>query len=168
MCYGRQLLQAWLLQDLNTIPKKLFSSVVIILTFGAQGYWFESCPDLKFLPCIYSFVSLLRTLFVRYDTFLVEWRFQQCFLEHIESGMRCSSHYNSLTLTTISYFYSGSFSHFSRSKVFCLFSHLFSFIIPKCLMHFLMFSTLSDTVLSSGKEQTQLSKIPLFCLHAEL
>ena len=36
------------------------------LAFGARGHWFESCPDFIFLPCIYSFVSLLRTLFVRW------------------------------------------------------------------------------------------------------
>ena len=43
----------------------LLSSVVMVLVFGARGHWFKSCPDLIFLPCIYSFVSLLRTLFIR-------------------------------------------------------------------------------------------------------
>ena len=37
----------------------------MVLAFGARGHWFKSCPELIFLPCIYSFVSLLRTLFVR-------------------------------------------------------------------------------------------------------
>ena len=32
------------------------------LAFGVRGHWCESYPDLIFLPCIYSFVSLLRTL----------------------------------------------------------------------------------------------------------
>ena len=35
------------------------------LSHTGGAHWFESCPDLIFLPCIYSFVSLLRTLFVR-------------------------------------------------------------------------------------------------------
>ena len=43
----------------------LFGSVVVVLAFGARGHWFESCPDHIFLPCIYSYVSLLQTLFVR-------------------------------------------------------------------------------------------------------
>ena len=43
----------------------LFSSVVMVLAFGALGHWVESCLDLLFLPCIYSFFSLLLTLFVR-------------------------------------------------------------------------------------------------------
>ena len=43
----------------------LFNSVVMVLAFGARGHCFESCPDLIFLPCIYSFVSLIRNLFVR-------------------------------------------------------------------------------------------------------
>ena len=37
----------------------------MVLAFGVRGLWFESRPDLIFLPCIYSIVSLLRTLFVR-------------------------------------------------------------------------------------------------------
>ena len=70
-CYRRPLLQAWLLPHLNTIPNNCvgensLNSVVIVLALGAQGHWFESCPYLIFLPCIYSFVSLLLTLFVRY------------------------------------------------------------------------------------------------------
>ena len=36
----------------------------MVLAFVARGHLFESCPDLIFLPCIYSFVFLLRTLFV--------------------------------------------------------------------------------------------------------
>ena len=49
----------------TTLERILFSSVVQVLAFGARGHRLESCPDLIFLPCIYSFVSLLRTLFVR-------------------------------------------------------------------------------------------------------
>ena len=37
----------------------------MVLAFGKRSPWFESRPNLIFLPCIYSFVSLLRTLFVR-------------------------------------------------------------------------------------------------------
>ena len=37
----------------------------MVLALGAQGHWFESYPDFIFLPCIYTFVSLLWTLFVR-------------------------------------------------------------------------------------------------------
>ena len=70
VCYGRPLLQAWLLSDLNTISNSciggiLFSSVVMVLAFGSQGHWFKSCPDLVFLPCIDSLVSMLWTLFLR-------------------------------------------------------------------------------------------------------
>ena len=43
----------------------LFSSLVRILAFGARGPWFVSRPNFIFLPCVYSFASLLRTLFVR-------------------------------------------------------------------------------------------------------
>ena len=54
------------IQYLTTaLGRILFSSVVMVLAFGALGHCFESCPDLIFLPCIYSFVSLLRTMFVR-------------------------------------------------------------------------------------------------------
>ena len=49
----------------NCVRENSLSSVVMVLAFGARGLWFESCPDLIFLPCIYSFVSLLRPLFVR-------------------------------------------------------------------------------------------------------
>ena len=77
LCYGKPLLQAWLLPDLNTIPDKcviiLFSSVVMVLAFGAQGHWFKSCPDLIFLPCIYSFVSVLQTSFVRFVKEVKGW-----------------------------------------------------------------------------------------------
>ena len=46
--------------------KILLNSVVMVLAFGARGHWFESCPDLKCLPCVYSFsFSLLQTLFIR-------------------------------------------------------------------------------------------------------
>ena len=33
--------------------------------FSTRRPWFKSCPNLIFLPCIYSFLSLLQTLFVR-------------------------------------------------------------------------------------------------------
>ena len=42
----------------------LFSSVIMVLAFGARRLWFDSCPDLIFLPCIFSFVSSV-TEFVR-------------------------------------------------------------------------------------------------------
>ena len=69
-CYGRPLYQAWLLPDLKqylttALWRILFSSVFMVLALGAQGHWFESYPDFIFLPCIYSFVSLLWTLFIR-------------------------------------------------------------------------------------------------------
>ena len=47
----------------------LFSSVIMVLACGTRGHWFKSCPDLIFLPCIHSFVSLLQTLFVRWGLF---------------------------------------------------------------------------------------------------
>ena len=54
------------IQYLTTaIGRILFSSLVMVLAFDARSQQFESCPGLIFLPCIYSFVSLLRTLFVR-------------------------------------------------------------------------------------------------------
>ena len=63
---GRPLLHAWLFSDLNT-PREiiLFSSVVMVLAFGVRGPWFEFHPNHISLPCICSFVSLFRTLFVR-------------------------------------------------------------------------------------------------------
>ena len=38
--------------------------------FSSERPWFESRSNLIFLPCIYSCVSLLRTLFVRIDQIL--------------------------------------------------------------------------------------------------
>ena len=68
------------------LERILYSSVVMLLAFGAQGHWFKSCPDLIFLPCIFSFVYLLHTLFIRWrkesshfklniyaEAVLVEW-----------------------------------------------------------------------------------------------
>ena len=49
----------------TALGRILFISVVMVLAYGALGPWFESRPNLIFLPCIYSFVSLIRTLFVR-------------------------------------------------------------------------------------------------------
>ena len=54
------------IQYLTTaLERILISSVVMVLAVDARDHWFESCPDLIFLPWIYLFVSLLRTLFVR-------------------------------------------------------------------------------------------------------
>ena len=50
----------------TALERILFSSVVMVLAFGARGHWFDSCPDLIFVPCIYLFVSLIPTLFVRW------------------------------------------------------------------------------------------------------
>ena len=46
----------------NELRRILFNSVLMVVAFGAQDHWFESFQDLIFLPCIYSFVSLLQTL----------------------------------------------------------------------------------------------------------
>ena len=55
------------IQYLKTALERIpFSSVVMVFDFGARGHWFESCPDLIFQPCIYSSVSLLLTLCVRW------------------------------------------------------------------------------------------------------
>ena len=48
------------------VTSKKLCSVVMVLAFGTQGHWFEFCPNLKFLPCIYSFVSLVQTVYVRH------------------------------------------------------------------------------------------------------
>ena len=55
---------------LNTIPNNCVRENSLKLSgygigFSSRRPWFESCPDVIFLPCIYPFVSLLRTLFVR-------------------------------------------------------------------------------------------------------
>ena len=68
-CYGRPLLQAWLFPDLNTIPNNCVRENSLKLSgygigFSSRRPWFKSCPDFIFLSCIYSFISLLRTLFV--------------------------------------------------------------------------------------------------------
>ena len=70
LCYGRPLLYAWLLPDLNTVPKNCVRENSLKLSgygidISSRPPWFKSRPDLIFLLCIYSFVSLLRTLFVR-------------------------------------------------------------------------------------------------------
>ena len=75
-CYGRPLLQAWLLPDLNTIPNNCIRENSLELSgygigFSSESPWFESRPDLTFLSCIRSFVSLLRTLFVRITSQIV-------------------------------------------------------------------------------------------------
>ena len=71
------------IQYLKTaLGRILYSSVVMVLAFGARGHWFESCPDLIILPCIYSFVSWLRTLFVRKETVvMMTQHFWTCFEE---------------------------------------------------------------------------------------
>ena len=43
----------------------LFSSVVMVLAFQPGGPDSYPVRTLTYLPCIYSFVSLLRTLFIR-------------------------------------------------------------------------------------------------------
>ena len=56
------------IQYLTTaLDRILFSSVVVVLAFGAQGPWFKYHPDLIFLPCICSFVMD----FVHKNTLLV-------------------------------------------------------------------------------------------------
>ena len=70
-CCGKPLLQAWLLPDLNTIPSNFIGENSLKpsgygIGFLSKRPWFKSCRKLTFLPCIYSFVSLLRTLFVRW------------------------------------------------------------------------------------------------------
>ena len=64
LCYGRPLLQAWLLPDLNTIPNYYIRENSLRLSGYGVGFWCTRSL-VRFLPCIYSFVSLLRTLFVR-------------------------------------------------------------------------------------------------------
>ena len=71
-CYGRPLLQAWLLPDLAKIPDNFVGENSLQLSgygigFSSRRSWFKSCLHLIFLPCIHSFVSLLRTLFIRPD-----------------------------------------------------------------------------------------------------
>ena len=72
LCYGRPLLHAWLLPDLNTIHNNCVGKNYLYLNgygigFSSRRRWFKSRPGVIFLPCIYSFVSLLRTLLVRLD-----------------------------------------------------------------------------------------------------
>ena len=84
MCFGRPLLHAWLLCDLNTIPNNCvgedsLSSVVMVLAFrtGVPG----SNSAQTYLSSICSFVSLLRTLFVRHVRIVVNgtlWKEQLC------------------------------------------------------------------------------------------
>ena len=64
LCYGRPLLHAWLHSDLKTIPNNRvrenslkLSSYGVGLSSGQSR--FESGLDPLFLPCIWSFVSLL-------------------------------------------------------------------------------------------------------------
>ena len=65
-CYGRPLFQAWLLPDLNTIPNNCVGKNSLWLSGYCIGFSTRRpCPNLIFLPCIYSFLSLLQTLFVR-------------------------------------------------------------------------------------------------------
>ena len=70
VCYRRPLLQTWLLPDLNTIPNNCHRENSFWLSGYGIGFWcmrslVRILPDLIFLPCIYWFVSLLRTLFIR-------------------------------------------------------------------------------------------------------
>ena len=41
----------------HALERILFSSVVMVLAFGARSHWFESYPDHIFLPCNYFFVT---------------------------------------------------------------------------------------------------------------
>ena len=55
---------------LDTIPNNCVRDNSVLLSdygigFSSRNPLFESRPDLIFLPCIYLFVSLLRTLFAR-------------------------------------------------------------------------------------------------------
>ena len=73
ICCGRPLLQAWLLPDLNTLTIALGRILFKQLSgygigFSSRHPWFTSYPDILFLPCIYSFLALLRTSFVRIHT----------------------------------------------------------------------------------------------------
>ena len=51
------------IQNLTTALERILCGYGIV--FSSRRPWFKSCPDLIFLLCIYSFVSFLRTLFVR-------------------------------------------------------------------------------------------------------
>ena len=67
---GRPLLQAWLLPDLNTILNNCIGQNSLWLSGYGIGFptrlpWFKPGLNVIFLPCIYSFLSLLRTFFVR-------------------------------------------------------------------------------------------------------
>ena len=61
----------------TALERILFSSVVMVLAFGVEGLWFKSRPNLVFPPCIYSFVSLLRTFFIRNDISICSLDFSQ-------------------------------------------------------------------------------------------
>ena len=65
ICHGRPLLQAWSIQNLNTIPNNcvwriLYSSVFMVLAFGARGHLFE-----PYISTMYSFICFFVTDFVR-------------------------------------------------------------------------------------------------------
>ena len=71
-CHGEPLLHAWLHLDLNIIPNICVRENIILSQHcgyangcSSQSSRFESEPDPVFLPCICSFLSLLRTSFVR-------------------------------------------------------------------------------------------------------
>ena len=73
-CYGRPLLQAWLLLDLNSIPNKiLISPVVLVLAYGERGLWFESCPD-PYISAMHLFIGFFVTHFVRKNNALFDVR----------------------------------------------------------------------------------------------
>ena len=69
-CLGVNKSEAFLksfgIQYLTTVVERmLFNSVVMALAFGAGDLWFESRPNLIFLPCIYH-------LFLCYELYCVQ------------------------------------------------------------------------------------------------
>ena len=75
------------IQNLTTALKRiLFSSVVMVLAFGARGHWFKSCLDLIFLPCINLFICFFVTDLVRKMIFFLELtshNLQDLFFQHL-------------------------------------------------------------------------------------
>ena len=68
----------------------------MVLACGAQGHWLESCPDLIFLPCIYSFVSL----FARTFTYLCLDFYtdtDECASDPCQNGATCNDQVNGYT-----------------------------------------------------------------------
>ena len=85
----------------TALARILFSLVVMVLAFSARGHWFESCLYLIFLPCIFSFVSLLQTSSVRIYKHSYIYTL---FLTHLHTGR-----HSQLSLTISHFFF---FFHF--------------------------------------------------------